>query len=471
MKAWQYERKKRDNAQPIALDEAEEGWSGFSKMMKQREEMLKMFWQSRVPGSKAPEALYIEMIQAWSNRGYDVSSAENYIETGLEALENENLRELEIISARVLKELREAPKDEAAEYWKYENPVSWEEVLSSMQIEADYSIQVEEKESRVLLEDREKIFNKILKGWQAQIAGGAYGTALEGYTGEVLNQYYGDSLDFYVAEPETYNDDITFQIAYLKALEENGEDISAADIADKWLELIPFAWSAEYIALENLKRGIYPPESGNFDNFFSEWIGSQMRTMVCGFTAPAQPLKAAYYAYLDSSVSHHTNGIYGGIHSAVMTSLAFKLESGREILSESLKYIPQKSEFYHYLELVLKECEKSSSAAEVWSNVKDEFKKYNWIHVYPNMAAVVISLYFADDDIENAFRILADCGLDIDCNAGEVGSILGVLGNKDLPEKWLEPFGDQLKTYLPGYEEMSIKSLAEWTFNSITDNN
>lgn len=48
-----------------------------------------------------------------------------------------------------------------------------------------------------------------------------------------------------------------------------------------------------------------------------------MRCMVQGLLSPGDPYKAAKLAFIDSQVSHSGNGIYGGIHAAVLTSLAF----------------------------------------------------------------------------------------------------------------------------------------------------
>ena len=75
--------------------------------------------------------------------------------------------------------------------------------------------------------------------------------------------------------------------------------------------------------------------------------------------------------------------------------------------------------------------------------------------------AVVHSLWYCEDDIGRAFRILADCGVDVDCNAGEVGSALGIMFPID-PE-WTDPFNDILETYVPGMERMKISELGEWT--------
>src|SRR3712207_8823928 len=53
---------------------------------------------------------------------------------------------------------------------------------------------------------------------------------------------------------------------------------SSKDIAKEWVGLIPAGWSAEDIALKNIRMGIFPPESGYKNNPYREWIGAQMRS-------------------------------------------------------------------------------------------------------------------------------------------------------------------------------------------------
>jgi hypothetical protein len=60
-----------------------------------------------------------------------------------------------------------------------------------------------------------------------------------------------------------------------------------------------------------------------------------------------------------------------------------------------------------------------------------------------------------------AFRLLAHAGLDVDCNAGLVGNVLGVMHG--VPQRWSVPLGDLLETYIPGKERLSIRQLAERT--------
>ncbi len=451
MKAWEYEYETRINAKPVDLNKSPGDWSGISDLLNSRKAMLDMLWKCEVPGSRAPEHLFLEMIQAWHNRGYNVTAAEALIEEALSAHRNRDFASLERLSGQIQRELRKAPKDPENPYWSYKKPETWDEIKAAFR-NIDFTVR-----------PAGDITEKVLRGWLGQIAGGAYGTALEGYTGSNLQRTYGNKLNWYVREPETLNDDITFEIAFLKAAEKKGRDISSADIADMWLQFIPFGWSAEYFALENLKRGIYPPESGKSGNFFSEWIGAQMRTMVCGLIVPGNPLKAAYYAYTDSCVSHETNGIYGGIHSAVLTSLAFVIKDSKELLEISRYFIPDNTQFAAFFDEALKSVKHHSDHISSWESMSEKIKTYNWVHTYPNMIAVVHALWYCENNIGKAFRILADCGMDVDCNAGEVGCALGVMN--PIESIWTDPLNNTLQTYIPGMEKIKITDLAEWTIN------
>ena len=82
--------------------------------------------------------------------------------------------------------------------------------------------------------------------------------------------------------PETLNDDITFELALLEAFREKGYAIDSDDIADKWVGLIPFAYTAEEVALRHMRSGIYPPQSGYLVNPYREMIGAAMRAAICG---------------------------------------------------------------------------------------------------------------------------------------------------------------------------------------------
>ncbi len=98
---------------------------------------------------------------------------------------------------------------------------------------------------------------------------------------------------------------------------------------------------------------------------------------------------------------------------------------------------------------------------KAWAVLDRRYEEYNWIHAYPNLAADLLALWYGNGDLTESFKILAYAGMDVDCNAGLVGNILGVMN--PVPEKWSAPLNDLLETYLPGKERLSIRVLAERT--------
>ncbi|MDR0663528.1 MAG: ADP-ribosylglycohydrolase family protein, partial [Spirochaetaceae bacterium] len=177
-----------------------------------------------------------------------------------------------------------------------------------------------------------------------------------------------------------------FEIAFLTAFERRGRRITSADIAEQWLALIPLGWSAEEIALDNLRRGIYPPESGRHRNPYREWIGAQMRGAICGQVSPGDPGEAARLAWLDGVISHSGNGVLGEVFNAVMVSLAFVKKDIRASLEQAMELIPSDSEYQSVLAFA-RDKARGGDFASAWALCEERFQKYNWIHAYPNAAA------------------------------------------------------------------------------------
>ena len=453
-KAWEIEYELLNSAKPETNKLPD--WEGISNFEKFNQELLKLFWLSFVPGSGAPEHLVAGAVQSVENMGKDVTEAERLLEDGFQAFEKNDLVSLGAITSNIFHLLNEAKDIPSHPYYKFKRPLSWEEIAEHFEDDEDISI------SPDILRD------KIYGGWVGQICGASMGTAIEGYTHDALVHVFGDKLGTYLYEPSTINDDITYEIAFLLAYEEFKQNITSSDIALKWVAHIPFGWSAEYIALENLKRGIYPPLSGRIGNPFQEWVGAQMRGMVQGFVSPGKPYKAARIAFLDSQISHSGNGIYGGIHSAVLTSLAFLYDEPRSIIKESVEYIPEGTEFKEVVSKVIRWCEELRDWEEVLRKVESHFKEYNWVHLYPNTAGVITSLWFGESNFERSMKIIASFGYDVDCNAGEVGTVLGVImGIDGIDYRWYKPFNCIIETYMQGFKKMKISELVERTMNSI----
>jgi ADP-ribosylglycohydrolase len=452
LKAWEIDRHLRLRAVPLDRRKAASQWFNSQTAFPSGDDLIALFWDARVPGSGAPEIPYVEMVEAMANRGYEMSGAEALLPEGIRLAKAKERNELRALTSRLLAAIHSAPPDPASNYWEYEHPTTWTEVVNSMQVDARASSRQEGT-----LDDLE---GKILAGWLGQLAGGAFGTAIEGYHSEQIAAVYG-AIDDYITTPETINDDVVYELVFLDVFERQGRALTSADIGLEWVRQIPFGWSAEWVALHNLADGILPPESGNFRNPYNEWIGAQMRGMICGMLAPGWPLEAARLAHIDAVVSHAANGVYGEMYAALLTSLAFLHDDPRQLVEEALGFLPQRSQYVQVVQDCLETIRQEKDARHAWNILDQRFERYNWIHAYPNIAADLLALWHSGGDMTAAFSLLAHAGLDVDCNAGLVGNILGVM--QGVPDRWSGPLGDLLETYIPGKERLSIRQLATRT--------
>lgn len=453
MRAWEYERRLTDNAKPVILSEEEQTWDEMEGAAFNEDARIKLLWGSNVPGSGAPERVIIGGIQSMYNMGYDVTEAEKLIENGVKALKEDNMAELNKITSKVFYELSKAPKIETHPFWKFKEYDTFEEYAKNVTFDTYEKVDVHSKD----FEERSYY------GWFAQICGGAFGTALEGYTTDKLREAFGE-VRGYVRKPNTYNDDITYELAFLKAFEEKGFDITSADIAEEWVALVPGGWSAEEVALRNIRSGVYPPMSGYFNNPWREWIGAQMRGAICGMVAPGNPYEAARLAFIDGVISHHNNGVLGEIFNAVMVSLAYVENDVKVIIKKAMEAIPKDSEYYDVIKFSLDKCIEHGEWEKAWRECEKRFVEYNWIHAYPNAASEIVSLWFGNGNFDETMYISAMTGQDVDCNAAQIASIIGIISkDKEITTKWTGPIGDDLITYVRGMKHMKITELGKWT--------
>lgn len=448
--AWQQEKEMREAAEPVDRREEESHYHPDMEWP-HGDELLRWNWNVKVPGSRAPDVFYLSMVQDWANQGYDVSKAEALIPQGRELEAANKMDELRVLSAQLMKALNEAPKIPGHPYFQYEHPSTWQEIRAAMPAAAGYKPFSGWKES---------FSPRILQGWIGQLAGASFGTSLEGYYGWQIEKVYGE-VRGYVTPPETTNDDSVYEIVLLDVFEHMGRGMTSEALGDEWVRQIPFGVSAEGTALRNLSLGIYPPQSGSFMNPYCDWIGAQMRGMVCGMLAPGDPMEAARLAHIDAVVSHARNGVYGEIYAAVLCSLAFVMDNPRAILVEAARYIPARSEYAAKLAYCFSVLTAEPSPKTAWPILEKHFERYNWIHAYPNLAADMLSLWYGRGDFTETLSLLARAGLDVDCNGGLVGNVLGTL--RPVPAEWADPIGDLLETYIKGKERLSIRELADRT--------
>jgi ADP-ribosylglycohydrolase len=456
-KAWEYSREFTVESVPFLERTGIVSWDEVIRDGQRDLWSMKYLWGGNVTESLFPIFSLAFQIQEYGNLGYNISEVEALIPEGLELSKKKNDIALYRHTVKVYNTLFSSPKEPGHDYWKYPEYTSFDQ----------YSKAVSFPEYPGFSMGDEELYNRIYAGWMAQICAGAVGTAIEGFHTLQLEKTFG-WVDRYLKDPEMYNDDLTFELAFLETFIRKGYGLKASDVAEDWAARLPFAFTAEGVALRNIKMGMYPPESATFRNTMFELIGAQMRGGICGMIAPANPKLAASLAWEDASVSHFNNGVLGEVFNAVMVSMAYAEKDMKTICRKAIDMMPKDSKYYSVVQYAWETCEKYGAWREAWLDCDEKYKRYNWIHAYPNAAAEVVSLYFCDNSYDKLVSLIAMCGLDIDCNAAQVANVLATAqGSKCIDRKWLDPIGEVMATYVRGMETVRFKALAEKTTRAV----
>ncbi len=317
---------------------------------------------------------------------------------------------------------------------------------------------------------------RVYAGVLGKIIGVYLGRPFEQWPYEKITETFGD-INRYVHEQVgapliVTDDDITGTFTFVRALEDNGStaDISAEQIGWNWLNYIienrtilwwgGLGYSAEHTAFLRLKSGIPAPKSGSMElNGWqvAEEIGSQIFIEGWAFVAPGNPQLAAELARKAASVSHDGEAIYGAQVIAVMVAQAFVESDLNALLDLALTFIPENCEIARCI------CDVRAWHAQEpdWRATRLKIvERYGYERygtncpIVSNHAIVILGLLYGDDDFGKSLQITCNAAYDTDCNAANVGAILGVkngLAGIDAGDfDWRGPVADRL--YLPTAE-------------------
>jgi ADP-ribosylglycohydrolase len=305
--------------------------------------------------------------------------------------------------------------------------------------------------------------DRVRGAWLGKCIGTALGDPVEGWTRKAIQAEYG-RIDRYVRPPETENDDTAYPVLVLHTLDEYGIGFTSEDLALEWIAHLPYAYTAEQTALDNIKAGVMPPDSRWPGNPCGAWVGAQMRGEVHGLIAPGRPEIAAEFAFRDAVISHYREGLDGEIYAAAAISLAFCDLPIERLLREALLYVPSSSPIVETVEQTMDWCHRFGEWGPVIDSIEKAMARYHWIHTLPNLACAVCGLLLGEGSFESTILTTLACGYDTDCSTGQAGALAGaIVGAGGIPQAWSDPIGNALDTYVIGFERIELDRLVEWT--------
>lgn len=315
------------------------------------------------------------------------------------------------------------------------------------------------------------------------------------WTYERIREVYGE-VSSYLKPYRNFaaDDDANGPVYFIRPLLEYGPGVKLTPdaVGRAWLDYARegkgmFWWggygvSTEHTAYLNLKAGVPTPESGSIARngaTVAEQIGGQIFIDTWGLVWPGNPDKAAEYAGAAASVSHDGDGVNGARFIAACIAAAFdhavtRPEAGtpdraagavglpacmtpmRSVVETGLARVPTDSTYAKVVGAVIDFHDKAPAdwrACQEYLLAEWGYDRYPGLcHMIPNAGVCALALLYGDGDFCRTVEIATMCGWDTDCNAGNVGTVAGVLyGLSSIPAKYRDPINDGIVlSGLPG---------------------
>ncbi|CAM3669316.1 ADP-ribosylglycohydrolase family protein [Deinococcus frigens] len=306
---------------------------------------------------------------------------------------------------------------------------------------------------------------RVYAGVLGKMIGVYLGRPIEGWTSARIHSTFGEVRDYVngaVGRPLIVtDDDLSGTFAFVRAIEEHGPDLGSAEIGQTWLNQIvegrTILWwggmgnSTEETAYTRLKHGISAPASGSValnGKMVAEQIGAQIFIDGWAMLAPGNPGLAARLARHAARVSHDGEAVDAAVAWVTMEALAFGPHSLIQLLDAAQRTLPVQGTLLQLYRDLRQWRQDLPDWRDAFSRLERQYGYHLYpgnAHVIPNHGVMLLALLYGNDSFEETLVICTSCGWDTDCNAGNVGALLGLRhGVEAIPARWRGPVADRL---------------------------
>ncbi|GHT79852.1 hypothetical protein FACS1894130_09860 [Spirochaetia bacterium] len=304
----------------------------------------------------------------------------------------------------------------------------------------------------------------VYAGWLGKAIGIRLGAPVEMWTAEEIAAKY-KGQDGYLVDYGTFaaDDDSNGPIFFFRTLRDYGitRDPKQRDFGLTWLNyasrLHGFFWwggygvSSEHTAYENLRFGVHAPISGSAaknGKMLSEQIGGQIFSDTWGLAAPGDTALAASLAEKAARVSHDGAAVEGARFVAACISAAFTVKDVDKLIDAGLKQISADGSYARCVKSIVDFHRANKDAPETcFQFIRQNYWKDKYggnCHIIPNIAIMIYALVYGRGEFDASLKLCNEAGFDTDCNAGNLGCILGVFNGLEKINytKWRAPIND-----------------------------
>ncbi|MFK7603744.1 ADP-ribosylglycohydrolase family protein [Deinococcus sp. SM5_A1] len=306
---------------------------------------------------------------------------------------------------------------------------------------------------------------RIYAGVLGKMIGVYLGRPIEGWTRGRIHDTFGEVRGYVhgaVGRPLIVtDDDLSGTFTFVRAIEEHGPDLGSAEIGQTWLNQIvegrTILWwggmgnSTEETAYTRLKHGIPAPASGSValnGKMVAEQIGAQIFIDGWAMLAPNNPDLAARLARHAARVSHDGEAVDAAVAWATMEALAFSACTVPELLDAAQRTLRPGGKLLQLYRDLRQWRRELTDWRDAFSRLERHYGYHLYpgnAHVIPNHGVMLLALLYGEGSFEETLVICTSCGWDTDCNAGNVGALMGLRhGVAAIPARWRGPVADRL---------------------------
>lgn len=319
---------------------------------------------------------------------------------------------------------------------------------------------------------------RVYAGVLGKIIGVYLGRPFEGWSHEEILERLG-GIEYYVNNRPgmppliVTDDDISGTFTFPRALEDYHQ-VTAERIGRIWLNYIienrTILWwggrgiSTEHTAYLRLREGLHAPASGSAElngSVVAEQIGAQIFIDGWAMASPGDPDRAVALATAAARVSHDGEAVHAARVLAAMEAAAFVEPRIDRLLDIGTGYVPADSAIARMIG-DLREWHAGTSGGTggagrrggdwhaAFGRIRERWGYDRFpgdVPVVPNHAVIILGLLYGAGDFSESLRIVGTAGWDTDCNAGNLGCLLGIrngLAAFDGGRDWRGPVADRL---------------------------
>lgn len=228
----------------------------------------------------------------------------------------------------------------------------------------------------------------------------------------------------------------------------NSRDFSEAEFFEQWKKLVvdheQEVWSgiSERASIENIKKGLGSPESGN-DNPHHFDDGAVARAVPVGIKFHGNPEKAAEIAGRMASITNAADGVYAAQAVAASIAVAIEGASVHDIVHEGLKFVPEDTWLRRKINQALSILDSTGNngfaAVPLWNHhIVNSI--YNYGNIAPETLAAAYAIFLAaEGDFEKGIQLSLMLPKQADSMPAMVGALSGAVnGIEKIPQTWID---------------------------------